>query len=111
VNELYETIEKSPQAKGRVKLIGIGVGNTPFEVEVFRRTYKVPFPLFSDEDFSIHKSIGEVRTPYFIGVKIREDGSHKVFYGELGGFKDPASHKILKTDKFLQLMLELSGLK
>jgi len=101
VNELYKLIESDSKTKGRIKLVGIGAGNTPFEVDVFRKKYEVPFPLFSDTDFSIHKSLGEVRTPYFIGVKINDDGTHQVIYSVLGGFKKP--------DEFLNLLLQSSG--
>jgi len=103
INRLYSIIEGNPDLKSKVKLIGIGAGNSSFEVEVFKRKYNVPFPLIPDEDFSIHKCIGEVRTPYFLGIKINDDGTHRVFYSKLGEFKG--------AEPFLDLMLKLSGLK
>lgn len=102
VNELYRLMNKDSKLKGKIKMIGIGVGNTPLEVEVFKKTYKVAFPLFPDTDYAIHKACGEVRTPYFIGVKIQADGSITVFLTKEGGFKDPA--------QFLKHTVTSSGL-
>jgi len=103
VNEFYQAMEQSPKYKGKLKIVGVGTGNSSFEVEVFREKYKVPFPLFPDVDFSIHQRLGEVRTPYFIGVKIKGDGTSEVFYSKLGGFEN--------ANEFLQLMVKLSGIK
>ena len=102
MNELYQAIEGRKNLKGKMKLIGIGAGNTNFEVDFFRKKYEVPFPLFSDEDYSIYKAIGEVRTPYFIGVKLKGDGRAEVFYSKLGGFSN--------SKEFLDLMVKLSGI-
>jgi peroxiredoxin len=103
VNDLYNIIEKDQKLKGKIKIIGIGAGNTPYEVDIFKKTYNIPFPLFTDEDFTIHKAMGEVRTPYFIVININKDGSHKVIYSELGGIKKPK--------QFLDMIIKLSGLK
>jgi peroxiredoxin len=103
VNELYRLIENNPDIKNKVKLIGIGAGNSPYEVEVFKKTYNVPFPLFPDKDFVIHKACGEVRTPYFMVVKINEDGTHQIVHAQLGDYPG--------AEKFLELVLNVSGLK
>jgi peroxiredoxin len=103
INELYHLIENDPDLKDKVKLIGIGAGNTPFEVGVYKKTYAVPFPLLPDQDFTIHKACGEVRTPYFIVVKINEDGSHLIVHSQLGEYPG--------AKPFLELVLKSSGLK
>ena len=103
VNELYYTIENNPDFKTKIKLIGIGAGNSSYEVEVFKKTYKVPFPLFPDKDFVIHNACGEVRTPYFIVVNINEDGTHQIVHSQLGGYPG--------AEPFLELVLKSSGLK
>lgn len=99
---MFRKIESDERLKGRVKLLGIGAGNTAFEVGYFKKTYDIPFPLFPDGNFAIHKIIGEVRTPFFICIRINKDGSHQVFYSKVGGGKDP--------DQLLQRLLKDSGL-
>jgi len=103
INELYQRIQKNPDLKDKIKLIGIGAGNTPFEVEAYRKTYQVPFPLFPDKDYTIHKACGEVRTPYFIVVKINDDGTHQIVHAQLGNYPG--------AEPFLELVLNASGLR
>lgn len=103
INELYRLIEENADIKNKIKLIGISAGNSPYEVEVFKKTYNVPFPLFPDKDFTLHKAFGEARTPYFLVVKINEDGSHQIVHHQLGNYPG--------AGPFLELILQVSGLK
>jgi peroxiredoxin len=101
--ELYHQIENNPDLKGKMKLIGIGAGNSLLEVEVFKQTYNIPFPIFSDENFKIHQVLGEVRTPFFIAIKMNGDGSHEIVHTHLGGLTDARA--------FLDLIVEAYGIK
>ena len=103
VNQLYAKIEQDPALKGKIKIIGIGAGNTAYEVGTFKNKYNVPFPLFADSDYVIHKMVGEVRTPYFIGVKINPDGTNRVIYSKLGALGS--------VDDFLSTFVKLSDLQ
>jgi len=103
MNRFFEMVNADPSLKNKIKLIGIGAGNSTAEVEVFHKKYQVPFPLFEDGDFSIHKKIGEVRTPYFIGVRKNTDRTHTVFFSKLGGFESP--------EKFLNQLLQAAGIR
>lgn len=88
VNELFRMIEDDASSRGRVKLIGIAAGNSAFEADIFRKKYGIPFPLIDDGDFTLHKALGEVRTPYFFGVVVGE-GAPRVVHSKLGGFENP----------------------
>lgn len=103
VNHLFQLIQNNASLKEHVKMLGIGAGNSSFEVDFFKKKYDIKFPLFSDTDFSLHKKIGEVRTPHFFGVTLEEDHTFKVFYSKSGDVSDP--------DTFLKTLLQQSGLK
>ena len=103
VNRLYGQIENNPALKNKIKIIGIGAGNTPFEVATYKKKYAVPFPLISDENFKVHKILGEVRTPYFIAAKIAADGRTEVIYSRLGALEN--------NDAFLAQIVKLASIK
>jgi len=101
--DLYRQIENNPNLKNKIKLVGIGVGNNALEAEVFKQTYHIPFPIFPDENYEIHQALGEVRTPFFIALKINGNGYQEIVHTHLGGLTDARG--------FLDLMVEAYGIK
>ena len=95
VNELYEAIKQDPQLSGKVVILGIGAGNTAFEVNIFKEKYQIPFPLFDDEDYAIHKIVGKVRTPYFIVAKGKPNSTRGVIYSKAGALEDIEGFKAM----------------
>lgn len=104
VNELHRLIEMDKDIMGKVKIVGIGIGNTPFEVDVFRKNFHVPFPLFSDDAFQLRKiSTQQFRTPTFIITNAGSGQAFKVLSVHVGRMKEPG--------EFLKILKNLQGEK
>ncbi len=101
VNKLYEALQKDPDLRGTMKLIGIGIGNTPYEINLYREKYSIVFPLFPDPDMSVGKALGVRGTPTFIGIKANHDGSLEDFYFKTG--------KMGSIEEFMDNMISRSG--
>lgn len=86
----------------KLKLFGLGAGNSPFEVNVFRKKYGLEFPLLSDPDFAVHKVLGEVGTPYYYILK--RTGKDFVIVDQLLGCMTSA-------EAFLDSVLDKTGLR
>jgi hypothetical protein len=77
LNQVYDIIEKTPELKGRIKLIGIAFGNTRAVLKDFIQEYGVPFPVVPDPHLRAEKVIGpEIHTPF--SLFIRPDKSGKL---------------------------------
>jgi len=98
VNELYEAIQASGHGD-ELKVLGVGAGNSQFEVDFFRDQYQIPFPLFPDPGFAIHCVVGEVSTPFFILVTLPD---LQVRHVTKGAFDTPRA--------FLDELLRAAGL-
>ncbi len=102
INILYNRIAERG-LEGRIKLIGLGAGNSPYEVDLFKSKYGIKFPLLPDTDLALHKALGEVRTPYFIAVVLKPDGNRRVIYSKVGTIGDPG--------QFLEGIVQQAGLR
>jgi len=103
VNELHRLISSREDIKDKIKIIGIGAGNTPLEIDVFRKKYDIEFPLFSDETFSAHAATGGVRTPYFFVIRTKTGEPGVIVYANVGSIEDP--------QQFLDLIIKKSTLE
>lgn len=85
----------------QITLLGLGVGNSAFEVNIFREKYALSFPLVPDKDFAAYEATGRVGTPYYV-LAVREGDVWKTLFLHEGAFEDP--------DAFLSLVLQKTGL-
>jgi len=70
MNKAFDLIEKQPEIKNKVRLIGIGSGNNDEEIKGFRTEQEIPFPLFPDPEFIAYDAIGDPGgTPFTILVR------------------------------------------
>lgn len=80
--KLHEMIAQKGLAD-KVKLVGLGAGNSPFEVKVFREKFNIGFALFPDQDFTAYKALGQVGTPFYYLLK-RSGAGFTVVGNQLG---------------------------
>jgi hypothetical protein len=93
-NALYKAIQADPSTRAKVRLLGIGVGNTPYEVSFFKKKYGILFPLFDDGKSQVLNGLKGVRTPYYFCFR-KNGSSLQVFFTQAGAFDDPGA--FLKT--------------
>lgn len=101
VNQLYRSISEDPDLQNRIKLIGIGVRNTTFEVNHFRQSFQVPFPLFPDRSRDLARRLDVRETPTFIGY-VWKNGKPRRFLHAPG--------RMGKVNDFLANVIRQSGL-
>lgn len=101
VNALYEAMLNFSKPDFSVKIIGLGANNSPFEVDHFRATYDVRFPLFADQDMAMFKALGGKGTPGFIACKKEQDNTCTVILRQSGGF--------YHVEEFFNELLHKSG--
>ncbi len=83
-NELYSSLEKDPRLRGRVKMIAVAAGNNLHEVEIYKKTYQIPYPILADPKFDAHIAVGSPRTPFTIWIRKDAQGGGIVVSTHLG---------------------------
>jgi thiol-disulfide isomerase/thioredoxin len=92
-NQVFELTENDPTTKGRVKWLGVGVGNNAREIASFRGKKAVSFPILTDLNFEFYDALGGpggVRTPLTVLVRKDDKGRGIVVDSHIGYRKDEA---------------------
>jgi peroxiredoxin len=96
--DLFGRIKADPRLSGRVRMIGIGMGNSDYEVGLFKEKYRIPFPLFADTDYAVVGLLDIRYTPTYIVVRL-ENGKATVVGTRIG--------RIESIESFLSLLSSL----
>lgn len=66
VNRLYKVIQEDKALGKDVKVIAIAIGNNKTEMDAFKKNFKVPFPMFPDEQLNIAGTFEIMETPTIV---------------------------------------------
>jgi hypothetical protein len=93
-NRLYYQIQKDPALHKNIRMLAIAAGANPTEVSYIRQELQIPFPVFEDPKFEIHKLLGEPKTPTTLIL----NGDRKVIFFHVGVIEDiNAFYKTIKN--------------
>jgi hypothetical protein len=102
-NKLYQAVDSRKELKDRIKMIGIGMGNSQYEVQVYKDKYSPVYPLFDDRDYSIADLFRGMSLPYYIGLRTIGKSGPEIFYAKPGGFTN--------SEVFLDSLVKASGIQ
>jgi hypothetical protein len=86
-NQVFDLVERDPSMAGKVKWMGVGVGNNEREVDSFRKRKSILFPIFTDYQFQLYEAIGGpggIRTPFTVLVRKDEKGRGIIVDSHMG---------------------------
>jgi len=88
VNDFFARIREKSEGCS-VKIIGIGFANSDFEVALFKKKFKVAFPLFPDVYGDIARRFQVSSTPYYVVIERTQYKHFRVIHEHNGKMQDP----------------------
>jgi thiol-disulfide isomerase/thioredoxin len=104
MNEIYKAVEKDPGLRGNVKMVAVAAGGTLTEIDYFKKTYGLLFPIFADPEYEAHESVGEPRVPFLIFARKDRQGRWVVVNTKVGlmGIAEARTATYLEEDVELE---------
>lgn len=94
-NKIYKVIQDDPVLNKDIKVIGVGLTNKQQEIDIYKKTFRVDFPLIADPEKAIAEKTGIKDIPMTVLV----DKKGKVLLSHLGVIEN--------MDDFLKEIREL----
>jgi hypothetical protein len=66
VNRLYRVIEEDPVLKKDIKIVAIAIGNNAKQAGMYKKKFRVPFPMLTDEKGEIWMALDKPGTPTLV---------------------------------------------
>jgi peroxiredoxin len=85
INKIYSFIQDDPALEKDIKVLGVGLTNKPKEIDVYRKTFRIKFPLIADPEKAITNTTGIEDIPLTLVI----DKNGKVLMSHLGAVKSP----------------------
>lgn len=98
-NSLYQRIEADGRLKGRLRIIGMGVGSSNLQAARFRREHNLGFPIFADQNKEVFHCLGQPELPILYLLQRLPGGGFKVRFMQSGHIESPKA--------FLERMAEI----
>ena len=100
MNEIYKAIEKDPGLRANIKMLAVAAGGTHTEVDYFKKSFGVLFPIVADPEYEAHESVGEPRVPFLIFARKDRQGKWVVVNTKVGlmGIAEARSATYLEED-------------
>jgi thiol-disulfide isomerase/thioredoxin len=102
-----QEIEADQGLRGKVKVLGVAVGNNTKEVENFKNEYSIGFPVIPDPESSVYRKIGSPRGSPLVYVLKKKDGRWLV----IDGFKGEAKYADILMRAKIDLEIEPGNIK
>lgn len=83
-NLLFQRINQEPFFKGRLKIIGLGVGSGYRSVNSFRKKHGVLFPLFADHGREVFNCMGRPELPVMYLLRHEKGNGFRIILVQAG---------------------------
>ncbi len=73
-DEIYRMVDQDADLRKRIKIVGIGVGDTMNEVDFLKKNHAIPYPVIPDTEFEAHYATGTRRVPLIVVARKDKQG-------------------------------------